>query len=539
MPSLLNKVLEPAIGLAAEAIAHHKEKSRSRTNITQTDPNAENQPSSSSISSSRTVSVDPNTSPPEYTPYSDEIVESGVSEEKRSTTIENHKDQEEDLQHDENDWNLDSAAELANPTSYDETLDNEDIPTLIQSVLKNAKPPTGIRLPLPVILPQRRPRDKGRGFVRAYSPVLEDTGIDQETFLRFLKAFHQSSQASKTWNVILISAGIAGFTPSLIAMGVTTAISIAAGIAKEVQTRQRTNTFLDEMNQKLFMPRGLIALIMTFKPDPPVGIQSGNLLGGLSSAVSGLFSRQELDINQSITKYYMNDSITGMKKKMQNLRSTSGKTHGELSMPDAAPLIYPTLEEVANAVAQGKDGEEQAKKASAFKRSGKCTKILYIRFITYTNKFIVVSDYFDRRAQARYAAENPNSSLNSTSGPQFASKLANPTYNTQGGGIINTLSDSIVGKLGGGIIGPRSGGTVNGGRRNPPAERSPYGGQERMVQNVRGSSNAPEPGQPGYQPQGVKRLIQQDVLYLTIVNMPTDEELQMALATMQSIQNTK
>jgi hypothetical protein len=39
------------------------------------------------------------------------------------------------------------------------------------------------RLPCPVIIPQRRPRDKKRGFVRAYAPVLESCGIDQKTFL--------------------------------------------------------------------------------------------------------------------------------------------------------------------------------------------------------------------------------------------------------------------------------------------------------------------------------------------------------------------
>lgn len=395
MPRLLNKVLEPAIGLAAEAIAHHREKSRSRSNVAQSDHDS-GQASSPSASASREVPgapqasqagrAYPNAPPPGYTPYSDEgVLESGgpaTADQKRSINDANQEGHDEDgdvergedddVEHDEDDWDLDAAAELAHPPSYDQTLDNDDIPALTRSVLKGAKAPTGVKLPLPVILPQRRPRDKKRGFVRAYAPVLEDTGIDQETFLRFLKAFHQSSQASKSWDAILISATIAGFAPSVIAMGVTTAVSIAAGVAKEVQSRKRTNTFLDEMNQKLFMPRGLIALIMTFKPDPPAGVQSGSALGGLIGSLGGLVSHQELDMNQSIAKYYMDDSVTGMKKTMQGLRLTSGKTRGELSMPEAAPLIYPTLEDVAGALAQGQQGDEQAKKESAFKRSGKC-----------------------------------------------------------------------------------------------------------------------------------------------------------------------
>jgi hypothetical protein len=45
-------------------------------------------------------------------------------------------------------------------------------------------------LPCPVIIPQRRPRDWTRGFMRAYAPVLANCGISEATFLDFLKAFH-------------------------------------------------------------------------------------------------------------------------------------------------------------------------------------------------------------------------------------------------------------------------------------------------------------------------------------------------------------
>lgn len=36
------------------------------------------------------------------------------------------------------------------------------------------------RLPCPVIIPQRRPESRDRGFVRAYAPNLVDSGIDHE-----------------------------------------------------------------------------------------------------------------------------------------------------------------------------------------------------------------------------------------------------------------------------------------------------------------------------------------------------------------------
>ncbi|KAF3392065.1 hypothetical protein DPV78_010296 [Talaromyces pinophilus] len=39
------------------------------------------------------------------------------------------------------------------------------------------------RLPCPVIIPQRRPRKRERGFVRAYAPVLADSGVSEDVFL--------------------------------------------------------------------------------------------------------------------------------------------------------------------------------------------------------------------------------------------------------------------------------------------------------------------------------------------------------------------
>ena len=52
------------------------------------------------------------------------------------------------------------------------------------------------RLQYPVVIPQRRPEDKSRGWVRAYAPALMDCGIDQYTFLNFLDAFNESSKVS-------------------------------------------------------------------------------------------------------------------------------------------------------------------------------------------------------------------------------------------------------------------------------------------------------------------------------------------------------
>jgi hypothetical protein len=57
-------------------------------------------------------------------------------------------------------------------------------------------PPATGRLPLPVIIPQRRPENKDRGFLYAYAPMLNECGIHEETFIDFLS---QLNEACKVW----------------------------------------------------------------------------------------------------------------------------------------------------------------------------------------------------------------------------------------------------------------------------------------------------------------------------------------------------
>lgn len=52
------------------------------------------------------------------------------------------------------------------------------------------------KIGLPVVIPQRRPKERHRGFIRAYAPVLATKGIDEATFLEFIETFDKASQAS-------------------------------------------------------------------------------------------------------------------------------------------------------------------------------------------------------------------------------------------------------------------------------------------------------------------------------------------------------
>jgi hypothetical protein len=145
----------------------------------------------------------------------------------------------------EEEWNLDDA--------QDDILDRApervavyDMNELEDNFLRNNPFPQSMsqrplgRLLHPVILPQRRPKDRSRGFIRAYAPLLRDCGIDQATWLSFLDTFQKSSAANPWLNAINLAAIATNWIPSHpIAFAAGYAISKAVGIAIELQSRER------------------------------------------------------------------------------------------------------------------------------------------------------------------------------------------------------------------------------------------------------------------------------------------------------------
>lgn len=61
------------------------------------------------------------------------------------------------------------------------------------------------KLPAPVIIPQRRPNTRRRGFLAAYAPALEYCGVDQKTFLEFLDGFRSESEKGAAFNAFNIA----------------------------------------------------------------------------------------------------------------------------------------------------------------------------------------------------------------------------------------------------------------------------------------------------------------------------------------------
>jgi hypothetical protein len=415
----LVKLIGSGIGLASEAIAARKQSS-------QTNVNANADESSSSAAQQAPAINEP---PPQYVEVSDshaeELIASGkaVPADYKADHKVSAEHSEEDATSEEGDdeqWELDDAVGEHTPTEEEPA---QDVNQLTDAFMRSHPPPAyaesvrrGGNLPCPVIIPQRRPRDKKRGFVRAYAPVLEDCGIDQATFLDFLKTFHAASKSSPWLTVVNIAAAGAGMAPSAIAMGVSIATQFAVGVAMEVQARTRyvesscfdlyiltssfrTNSFLDRINNEFFKARGLYCLIMTYKPE--------------SSD-----THASVDITQAISSS-TNLASSGMKQAFKNMRLSSGKTYGELEMPEAAPLIFPALDQLAAT-------EEGVKKQNKLKSSQK-----------------FMADYFDRRAQATYAAQNPNSLL-AQRPSAFASRYSDPNHPANSRSLVSLLTGGVL-----------------------------------------------------------------------------------------------
>lgn len=231
------KGIAGGIGLASEAIHHHKEKKKAKkqADITSKDPSA-------------TTATD-NDSPPQY------IVRDGDEPNTypQDIKVDQNGDESRGLEEPdtvEQEWDLDDAQDDLVRTPSSEEKENEkekskptqNIAKLTEIFLQTHPiPPVDAlsTLPLPVILPQRRPKDRSRGFVRAYAPVLVSAGIDQATWLEFIELFDKASQASPWLNAINLATLATTFLPQGIAIAVSLAVQIGVKVAIEMQSRQR------------------------------------------------------------------------------------------------------------------------------------------------------------------------------------------------------------------------------------------------------------------------------------------------------------
>ncbi|KAG4438244.1 hypothetical protein IFR05_006272 [Cadophora sp. M221] len=279
-------------------------------------------------------------------------------------------------------------------------------------------------LPLPVIIPQRRPQNKSRGWARAYAPALMGAGIDEVTFLDFIDRFNEESKASPYLHVVNVAGAGVGFLPGITPMIVSMAVPVAVQAAKKAQSSHQTESYLDKMNKSLFEPHGLYAIVMTYNPQ-----QIGDVVNIDVSSNGSQFQSPY----QAASPYPPNGG--GLNQKQ------------EFTLPDSCPLVF-----ADSAPPQTLDPS----------RNG------FFKMADF------VSDFKDRRAQANFAQENPTSTLIGPK-PKFTSKYADPSYGS------NANDDS---------------------RMRPRREE--------------------EVKKPGLLKGMKEKVMHSDILYLMIVNNPTD-----------------
>jgi hypothetical protein len=423
------------------------------------------------------------------------------------------------------------------------------------------------RIPFPVILPQRRPKDRSRGFVRAYAPVLDDCGIEQAMFLDFIETFDRASQASPWIQTINLATVFTSFLPLTSAIVVSRVINKATDVAIELHARSRsapfcsrtfqvhssdvhsTHSFLDNINEDFFRPRGLYCLVMTWNPD--------------SETVQG-----SVDLSSAVATSLERTFAPGVGKIKHKFSSSDGLAAGDAELPETAPLVYPVLDQLSS----------QADDKSLSK---------------YAMGKVWLNDYFDRRAQAEHMIHNPDGKLAQGPKPAFKSIYSDPTHPASSGNPWSLITGgrwrppTVFGVLasGRGLLEEARGGRSGLFGRDSGRSRGDGGisGREGLLGRARGSQsfrghddshldagNHQSPsydqrgqsrtsllggrgrsgllgGGPGGRQgnQGLRKVLQkvrdlphpclattliilQDVLYLMIVNMPTAEEMQEA-----------
>ena len=357
---LLVRGIDAGIGLASESYQHRKEKKASQSQPRQDDD------------------------------YEEDENYATRTRERRHSQHDAHISQ----QMDEAVWQLDEAQDqLSERDSRQNAPTDAQVAGLADSFLiAHAQPPpytsSAAQLPLPVVITQRRPESRTKGFVRAYSPLLEDVGIDQATFLDFLDNLNKSLAPSPWIQAINLAAFAGQAVPEPFTIMISIAVKKVADAASELHSRSKTNVFLDRVNKDFYAPRGLVALIMTWKPNQK----------------DALLTTAEFDMQSSIAK------ASNSSKSRSRFESSSGATSFE--WPQTAPLVFPALDELP--------GEKQA----AIKRSGK-----------------FVGEYMDKRARAKWAGENPDSALANANGKEsFSSRYADPNHPASSGDPIALLT---------------------------------------------------------------------------------------------------
>ncbi|KAK8043444.1 hypothetical protein PG993_005874 [Apiospora rasikravindrae] len=154
---------------------------------------------------------------------------------------------------------MDASGSVNPPSSANQTTSSS-----MASILGSASPG---KLSHVVVIPQRRPKRRERGFIRAYAPDLLRCGIDETTFLTFIDGLNAAVSAHPILSAFNLAGAAAGGVPAAvtpIAGLVGLGVQVTARVVTEVRARSSQNSYLEKMNDELFRPHGLYCLVMAY-----------------------------------------------------------------------------------------------------------------------------------------------------------------------------------------------------------------------------------------------------------------------------------
>ncbi|KAJ5796537.1 uncharacterized protein N7518_005077 [Penicillium psychrosexuale] len=375
-------------------------------------------------------------------------------------------------------------------------------------------------LPLPIVIPQQRPGSQERGFMAAYAPSLELCGIDQRSFLRFIEETNKGLEGNKYLaGVQVVSLGVS-FTPEVIVMGVAAAVQAGAWVANKGYVRGKTNNVMDKYNSELFAPHGLFCMIMKYEPELKEPKNPSRLKQLASLAVNG-------------------SSNGGGSAWMRN--HVSGESQGPGGLPTAvAPLVYMDNHRQQKEYLSDSPPESPGSKRGVVPAGGKTSTKDKAK-----KAFDNFNDYLDRRARAKYIAENGNDVISGPAGRGFSNRYLDPNHPAVNGGLIGVLSGGVLSPT------PEQRAQKKASRIDDEERRvlDEYNDRRERILNDRRSQSETDRElrrlEKDYEPrleqfrnkrralEGGKRTIKSNILYLTIVNLPLEATLAAASSELE------
>ncbi|KAM0271903.1 hypothetical protein ACHAQH_008927 [Verticillium albo-atrum] len=274
---------------------------------------------------------------------------------------------------------------------------------------------TETRITSAVVLPQRRPKNRARGFVRAYAPVLASAGINQATFFDFVDTFNKSLEPNPYLNVINL-AGFAGeAAPEPFSLLIGLAVDVSTYALLEADSRNRSSRFLDRVNVGFFMPRGLACFCATWRSDAE---SEEKLVTAVDFEGKTIEAPTEVGFAQQARNAILQKSSRDdMKKNLQQqIQNRMKPCSGAFDWSEPAPLVFPSADETKDVMCTKPDG----KRKNGFDRGE-----------------LWADNFSDRRAQAKWVQKNPQFNVaNSIPKPEFRSRYADPNHPASSGDII-------------------------------------------------------------------------------------------------------